>query len=121
MYSHRQRTGLIAAVALILLILPLVWIFYIVNVFRIGRRLMEKGERNKAILWFGYPSSIVLAYVGGALFNTMDLDIGQVVMSGPMEGVLVVLGCLGLLVAATWLLAFYVQLFLCFKYSDLNF
>jgi hypothetical protein len=81
-------------VVLILLIVPLVLIFYIVNVIRIGKRLLEKGERKKAFLWFGYPSSLVLAYLGGALFNTLDVDTSQVTISGPMEEVVVVLGCL---------------------------
>ena len=55
------------------------------------------------------------------LFDTLDVDTSQVTMSGPMEGVLVVLVCLLLLLAVTWVLAFYVQLYLCFKYSDLDF
>lgn len=120
-FTEAPGCGPYGWVALILLIVPLVFVFYIVNVIRIGKRLLEKGERKKAALWFGYPSSVVVAYLGGALFDTLDVDTSQVTMSGPMEGVLVVLSCLLLLLAVTWLLAFYVQLHLCFKYSDLDF
>jgi hypothetical protein len=40
-------------VALIVIILPLILVFYVVNVFRIGGRLLQKGDNLKASLWFG--------------------------------------------------------------------
>jgi hypothetical protein len=92
-----------------------------VSVIRIGKRLIEKGERNKAVLWLGYPSCVVFAYLGAMPFDSRDVDTSQVAMNGPMEGTLVALVFLLLLLAVAWSLSFCVQRYLCFKYSDLDF
>jgi hypothetical protein len=98
-------------VAFLLFILPLVIVFYVVNVFRIGRRLLQKGDNLKAIIWFGaftlHFFYFFFAYLLNSGVNSQLLFNTIMICQVPL--------------ACNLAIGFWIQVYLCFKYSDLNF
>ncbi len=130
-FTEDRGCGGFEWILVLLLIVPLVAVFYFVNVFRIGKRLIQKGEKRKAVLWFGM---FLYAPIFFALFFSLTLGLMYSVNlaqgvplaelnnpalydGGIWEICAAPIFCSVLSVPAVYL----VHLFLCFKYSDLDF
>lgn len=113
-FTEAPGCGPYGAIAVLLFIAPLLAIFHMVNVFRIGKRLLEKGERKKAILWFTpWPGAPVVYGLGALLFGKME-STGSSIMDG-------VLGCSAMLLMLVMAAGYLVQWYFIIKYSDLDF
>lgn len=130
-----EETGCSSGIAVIILIIPLVTVFYLVNVFRIGAHLIKTSRYMKAILWFAawlypvfvqiYPYLIAaIIYILVFFFSpdtplTSDLDVetlplGLQLLMYPLTFSWLAVVCSMLPVSLT-------HLILAFKYSNLDF
>jgi hypothetical protein len=113
--------GCPGGIIILLLFIPLISIFYLVNIFRIGYRLLQKGAIPKAILWFGMWLYPLIAFgtsggLGYAFLGPPDAPIPT-----DLQAVAVGHALLSFVLISFIPIVFLIQLLMVFKYSNLKF
>jgi hypothetical protein len=112
-FTKESSFGQYGWIFIIIFLVPILWVFYMVNFFRICKRLIEKGEVIKTFLWcLPWPIAPIVYGIGALLVKGLESSGSQ------LANILAGLGCLLMPVMAIGTL---VQWYFVFKYSNLDF